>query len=432
MATFAACNINLAGTYTLTASDGALTTIESTSLTITVGPAAKVGFTTQPAGAVSAIAFTTQPVAKIQDAGGNTIVGSSATVNLTLTTPGLATLACTTNPQGAVAGVASFAGCKIDVANTYTLTATATGLTPGVSASLIVTAGAAAKVAFTTAPSGSTGGVAFATQPVVKVQDLAGNTVTTDTSSVTLSIPAGVPALTCTSANPLPAVAGVATFTGCKIDVAGTYTLTATDSGLTVGDRELDDHGRRGRGEGCVHDVAEWFDWRCRVRDAAGREGAGRRWQHGDDRHQFGDAVDSGGSSGVDVHECEPVARGGRCGHVHRLQDRRRRHVHAHCGGHGSDLGDRELDDHGRCGREGCVHDVAEWFDWRCRVRDAAGREGAGRRWEHGDDRHQFGDAVDSRRSAEPDVHERDAVARSGRRGARSPVARSTLPGRTH
>ena len=60
----------------MTATDGALTTVESTSLTIAVGPAAKVGFTTQPAGAVSAIAFATQPVAKIQDAGGNTIVGS--------------------------------------------------------------------------------------------------------------------------------------------------------------------------------------------------------------------------------------------------------------------------------------------------------------------------------------------------------------------
>ena len=64
---------------------------------------------------------------------------------------------------------------------------------------------------------------------MVTVQDLGGNTVTTDTSSVTLTLttPAGA-TLTCTNANPLPAVAGVATFTGCNIDLANT-TLHAAD-----------------------------------------------------------------------------------------------------------------------------------------------------------------------------------------------------------
>ena len=64
---------------------------------------------------------------KVQDAGGNTIVASSSAVTLTLTNPAGATLTCNTNPQGAVAGVATFAGCKIDLANSYTLTAAAEG-----------------------------------------------------------------------------------------------------------------------------------------------------------------------------------------------------------------------------------------------------------------------------------------------------------------
>ena len=54
------------------------------------------------------------------------------------------------------------------------------------------------------------------------MQDAGGNTVTTSTSSVTLALttPGGA-TLACT-ANPKAAVAGVATFAGCKIDKVGT------------------------------------------------------------------------------------------------------------------------------------------------------------------------------------------------------------------
>ena len=102
-----------------------------------------------------------------------------------------------------------------------------------------MTPAGAIKLAFTTSPGGSiTGGIAFPTQPVVTVQDPFGNTVTGDSSNVTLAITAGTgtagAALTCT-ANPKAAALGVATFAGCKIDKAGTgYTLTATDGALTA------------------------------------------------------------------------------------------------------------------------------------------------------------------------------------------------------
>src|SRR5262249_10610116 len=71
---------------------------------------------------------------------------------------------------------------------------------------------------------------------VVVVQDAGGNTVTTDTSNVTLAITSGTgtagAGLICT-ANPKAAASGVATFAGCKIDRAGSgYTLTATDGSL--------------------------------------------------------------------------------------------------------------------------------------------------------------------------------------------------------
>ena len=235
VATFTACKIDLAGTYTLHAVDGVLTFGQSASLAITVGGASKLGFTQQPSASTGGVAFGTQPAVAVQDLGGNTVTGDTSNVTLTITTPGGATLTCTSaNPLAAVAGVATFVGCKIDIAGTYTLHAADGALTPGTSASLAITVGAASKLGFTQQPTGSTGGVVLGVQPVVAVQDLGGNTVTTNTSGVTLTIttPAGA-TLTCTNASPLPAVAGFATFTACKIDLAGTYTLHAADGSLT-------------------------------------------------------------------------------------------------------------------------------------------------------------------------------------------------------
>ena len=56
----------------------------------------------------------------------------------------------------------TFAGCKIDVAGTYTLTATSGALTAAVSGNVVITVGAAAKLGFTTEPSGAVAGVVLA------------------------------------------------------------------------------------------------------------------------------------------------------------------------------------------------------------------------------------------------------------------------------
>jgi signal peptidase I len=233
VATFAGCKIDKTGTYTLTATSGTLTAAVSASFTITAGPAAKLAFTASPSNTTANSVFATQPVVAVQDVGGNTATSSTAPVTLSITTPAGAVLTCTANPKNAVAGVATFAGCKINKTGTYTLTATSGTLTAAVSASFTITAGPAAKLAFTASPSNTTANSVFATQPVVAVQDVGGNTASS-TASVTLSIttPAGA-VLTCT-ANPKTAVAGVAAFAGCKIDKKHTYTLTATSGTLTA------------------------------------------------------------------------------------------------------------------------------------------------------------------------------------------------------
>jgi signal peptidase I len=234
IASFAGCRIDKVGIYTLTATSGTLTAAFSTSFTISTGPADNLDFTTSPSGSSSGVAFATQPVVSVRDAGGNTVTSSTASVTLSITPPtGGASLTCTANPKSAASGVAAFAGCSIGDPGTYTLTAVSGGLTTAVSAGFTIDALTATKLAFTTSPSGSTGGTAFATQPAVTVQDASGATVTTSSASVTLSIttPAGA-SLTCTD-NPKSAASGVATFAGCRVNKTGTYTLTAASAGLT-------------------------------------------------------------------------------------------------------------------------------------------------------------------------------------------------------
>jgi hypothetical protein len=97
------------------------------------------------------------------------------------------------------------------------------------------------KLMFTTAPANTqTNGAAWSPQPtVVTIQDDEGDTATSDTDNIQLSItqPAGTTAtLSCAPNNPLPpntvaAANGVATFTGCQITgPADNYTITATDT----------------------------------------------------------------------------------------------------------------------------------------------------------------------------------------------------------
>jgi hypothetical protein len=226
-----------AETASIVVSDGTISNGSGLSVTVTAAAASKLAFTQQPSSSTGGVAFGTQPKVAVEDQYGNTVTTNTSSVTLAIgTNPGPGTLTCATNPLAASAGVASFSGCAIDKTGTgYTLTATDGSLTSATSSAFNVTVGPAAKLAFTQQPPGARTGVAFTTQPQVAVRDAGGNTVTTNTSSVTLAIGTnpGSGTLTCAT-NPLAASAGVASFSGCAIDKAGTgYTLTATDGSLT-------------------------------------------------------------------------------------------------------------------------------------------------------------------------------------------------------
>ena len=232
IATFAGCALTgTVGNYTLTATSTALTSATTNTVTLTVGAASKLAFTTQPIASATANAnFTTQPVVTVQDSGGNKVT-STASITLTAST---GTFSCTTNPLSAVAGVATFAGCKDSVSNatfftTNYLTAASTGLT-----SATTTTTGANQLVITVQPVAAINGTAFTTQPVVAVADARGNVITSATNAVTLAAVPGGAALTCTT-NPVTAVAGIATFAGCTFTGAvGPSSFTARATGLTT------------------------------------------------------------------------------------------------------------------------------------------------------------------------------------------------------
>ena len=235
VATLSGLSIDKAGVgYTLAATSGALTSATSSAFNITAGTAAKLVFGQQPSSAASGAAITPAMTVQVQDAGGNLVASSSASVTLAIgTNPSAGTLAGTATVN-AVAGVATFSGLSIDkVGAGYTLVATSGALTSATSVAFNIAVGAAAKLVFVQQPSNTVSGAAITPAMTVQIQDSAGNLVNS-AASVTLAIGANPGAGTLAGTVTVNAVAGVATFSGLSIDKAGTgYTLAATSGALT-------------------------------------------------------------------------------------------------------------------------------------------------------------------------------------------------------
>jgi hypothetical protein len=246
--TFNGCSIDKNGNnYVLRATTGSAG-VDTNAFNISVGPQSKLVFLTYPAATTPSL-LTPQPSVAVTDAGGNIVSSDNSTVVTLAISSNTGTFSCTGGLSKTVtAGVATFSGCTQTSTGSYTLTATSSPVyTPVTGPTFNVSSGTANKLAFcwgtaigcpSTPPATITGGVPFSTQPTIRVQDAAGNTVVTDnTTVVALSIAAGTPTsggpgtLTCTGGNSMTVTAGVATFSGCSIDKPGVgYKLNANSS----------------------------------------------------------------------------------------------------------------------------------------------------------------------------------------------------------
>src|SRR5207247_1834173 len=223
-----------AGDRTLSFSAPGLTAVVSTTITVGAGAATQVTLTTQPsATAQSGVAFAQQPVVQLRDGAGNPVSQSGVTVTAAIAT-GAGTLGGTLTATTTAAGTASFTNLSISgTTGDRTLSFSATGLTPAVSGTITVGAGAATQLTLTTQPSATAqSGVAFAQQPVVQLRDGDGNAVNQAGVTITAAIATGGGTLggTVTAATN---GSGVASFTNLSISgTAGERTLTSSATGF--------------------------------------------------------------------------------------------------------------------------------------------------------------------------------------------------------
>ncbi|MGC4117296.1 MAG: invasin domain 3-containing protein [Myxococcales bacterium] len=221
-------HFDVAGTYALTASATGPTTATSASFDVAAGSAHHLVFSAQPAN--TAAGATIALTVTAQDSLNNPATSFTGTVTLAKAI-GSGSLAGTTS-KAAVAGVASFGATEalhIDVTGSYTLTASATGLTSATSASFDVTPGSAHHLVFSAQPANTAAGSTIAL--TVTAQDSLNNTATAFTGNVTIAKATGPGSGTLSGTVTKAAAAGVAAFgatENLRLNLVGSYTLSAT------------------------------------------------------------------------------------------------------------------------------------------------------------------------------------------------------------
>ena len=223
-------------TLEFTTTSPVLTAVTSNAVSISAGAASQLVITTQPVGSASGAVLGTQPVIEIRDANGNTVTSDSLTqVSVAIQSGSGGTLGGT-QTVAAVNGVATFTDLTLagSVGVNYVLRFTSTPtLTAADSANVAVTAGTAAKLAFSVQPSNTVAGSSISPAVQVTVQDAQGNTVTGSSAPITLGIDTNPASGSLSGTATVAASSGVATFSNMSINKSGTgYTLTATSAPL--------------------------------------------------------------------------------------------------------------------------------------------------------------------------------------------------------
>jgi hypothetical protein len=241
VASFAGLKINTAKTgYTVTFNTFVAGTPSVTSAAFEVKPdydGAVVTVTTQPGTTTAGNAVSGPPTVTVKDQFNNNV--SDKDISVTLNTGSFAG-GSTTTVKTNVSGVAAFSSLRINGAGSYTLTFRLDGHAAAVTSNAFtVNPAAAAKFVMVTQPSPTaSAGVAFATQPAVRLQDNFGNNVSLSGRTVTASVATGSGTLAGTLTATTNA-SGIATFATLRIDGAtGSRTLRFSSSGVTAVDSQ--------------------------------------------------------------------------------------------------------------------------------------------------------------------------------------------------
>jgi hypothetical protein len=234
VATFEGLVLDAAGNgYNLQATDGTLTATTS-AMSVTPAAATRLVVTAPPPATLTAGSSFGLTVSA-EDPFGNLATSFDDNVSVGLASgPSGSALSGTTNVV-AQQGIASFSGLALDTIGTdFTFQVESGTLSVTIDNGMSVTPGPATKLAVTTEPPGSsTAGSSFGL--TVSIEDAFGNVSTTYSGSVTVGLVAATAGVVLGGTTAVPAVNGVAAFTGLTINTAGAgYKLQATGSGVTT------------------------------------------------------------------------------------------------------------------------------------------------------------------------------------------------------
>ena len=220
--------------YTLTFSTSGLTSATQ-AVSLTHGAAHSVAISA-PASTRNALTFGSNMVITILDRESNVVSsGTQASQNVTISANG-ATLSGT-KTRAASSGVATFNDLVLTgLVGTKTLTASISSPESiSANASITLTFGDATKLAISRGSAGYVNRVALATQPIIVVQDVSGNSVENYSTGVSVAITSASPsALASLSGTQTVAPSsGLATFSGLTVNgKVGNHTLTYTSGSL--------------------------------------------------------------------------------------------------------------------------------------------------------------------------------------------------------
>ncbi len=163
---------NAATNITIAFTSSGLASATSGTIAVSAGSADHLTIQSQPsASATAGVVFAQQPKVRIEDSFGNLISGDNSTVVTATRAAGSAALQGNTS-QTAINGLVSFTNLAYNLAETISISFATGSLTGTTSSNVVVSAGPANRLTIQSQPSPtSTAGVAFAQQPVVRVED---------------------------------------------------------------------------------------------------------------------------------------------------------------------------------------------------------------------------------------------------------------------
>jgi RHS repeat-associated protein len=227
IAVFTDLSLTTAGTYTLKACDGSDTPAISRSFNISPAAPAKLVYAQEPLGATAGHMMN-PVVVDVEDRYGNIVTGNNSSVTLSIASgPAGAKLYGTTSVH-AVNGVATFSNVSLDTAGDYTLRASDGLLVTAASSPFTIAPGPATHMNFLCLPVNPKHGKTFSVQVVLL--DEYGNVATGDSSSVTLTLGAHPKNAVLSGTLTAAVINGVATFSNLSVNLAGAYSLIASDN----------------------------------------------------------------------------------------------------------------------------------------------------------------------------------------------------------